>query len=271
MVMQKVKKIISVFTNYPSILVARREFMYFFNSPLIYGITGIFAFLWSLRFAMSLVRFSSQSKMFAYTGRAANANLHNMVFVEHISLVNLILIFVVPAITMKLISEDKKTKTFDLLLTAPIHSGQIVVGKFIAGVCAIAFFMMISILYPVMASFFSTIDWSLLIVSYFGIFLLGILYVSVGMFCSSLTDSMMVSLICGVVLNISLLFIGSFSQSSFISSDFAIKFFEHISVFNHVEAFIKGNMQIASLVFFISLSGFFIFLTERVVESHRWR
>ena len=229
------------------------------TSPVFFLVATFCSSIWSYIFLRNLSALSG--------GRSGN--VHFDLFFPHFSLVNLIFIFAIPAVTMKLISEERKNKTYDLLLTSPITATQIVVGKFFAAFKAALIIIAISFLYPLSASFFTDISWGPVLSSYLGLTLLTGAYVAVGLFSSSLTESVMLSVIMGVIFNIMLWFLGQ--GADFSNEETFTSIMEHLSLGQHFINFIKGTISVKSTVFFLSVITFFVFLTQRVVESSRWR
>ena len=170
---------------------------------------------------------------------------------------------------MRLIAEEKKLRTFDLLMTAPITSTKIVLGKFLAGYSAVLLLVLASFLFPFLTGWFADFSLTLLMSAYISIALLVGIYTAIGLFSSSLTESIMLSVFMGIAFNVSLHFISignQFSDNTIFSS-----IIQYISVSSHLEGFFRGNIITSSIVFFILAIGFFLFLTQRVIESTRWR
>lgn len=249
----------------------RKEWRGFLTSPAFLLVCAITAVVLSFKFFESLVVFaqSLERSMYMPSGSNKGMNIHYGVFLGHLSVLNLILIFAVPALTMKLIAEEKKMRTYDLLLTTPITSAQIVLGKFFAALMAVFFMVLLALAYPIATRAFAQFHWPMLLMATLGIFLVAAVYVAVDLFCSSLTESAIVAYVLAVVFNVSLWLIGSLSQV--VESAGARKVFEHISLTQHLSALVEGVLRTSSLVFFVSVAAIFVFMTERVVESSRWR
>jgi ABC-2 type transport system permease protein len=204
------------------------------------------------------------------SGDSPQANIHYGVFLVHMSYINLLMIFVVPAFTMKLFAEEKKMRTFDLLLTSPISSWEIVLGKFLAVAGVLAGLMLVAVAYPLLTlPLVESIHWPSFILAVLGIYFLGLIYLAMNLFCSSLSESLVISFVLSVILNVSIWFVGMGIDA--VDSQVARNIFEHISLATHLSGLVEGTFRLQSLVFFLSLVGLFLFLSERVVESHRWR
>ncbi len=243
--------------------IAAKDFRSLVNSPLFFLLAGVCCAIWSINF-LNLLGDFAQRGMFGQ-----EASIHFTVFLSHLSTVNIILLFAIPALTMKLLAEEKKMRTYDLLLTAPITATDIVLGKFLAGYGAALVLMTISFLYPLTTSLVSDFHFGPLLTSYFGLSLLLAIYVAVGLFSSSLTQSVMFSVILGVLFILSLWFL---SQGINVSDRPLVQsVMEHVSLGEQFSGFIRGSLRISSVVFFVSTAVLFVFLTQRVVESSRWR
>ncbi|MCB0411803.1 MAG: ABC transporter permease subunit [Bdellovibrionales bacterium] len=249
---------------------AWKDFKSLVTSPIFYVLSGLSACLWSFIYLRQILEFAARSMAGPMMGMSQGSrNIHFDVFASHIWLVNLIFIFVVPALTMRLLSEEKKMRTYDLLLTAPITATDIAVGKFLAGYGAALILAFISMLYPLGTAFFADFAMGPLLASYLGVALVVGLYVAIGVFCSSLTESVFLSVIMGVILNLALWFVSQGSES--VGSALWSSVLQHISVGQQFVTFIRGTLQVSAVVFFLSAMGLFVFLTQRVVESSRWR
>ena len=248
--------------------IASRDFKALTFNSLFFVLSGICALMWTFWYGNFLKEFIKNSQQMM-TMQQHDMNLHQ-VFGMHVSTVNLILLFIIPAITMKLFSEEKRANTMDLLLTSPINATQIVLGKFIAGTLAAWALVAVSFVFPLVTSFYGEVSWGPLISTYVGLMLLVACYVAVGMFASSLTSSVFLAVIIGILFNLIFWFLGAGAE---IAEDPAwVAVFEHLSLGEHFfKNFVKGIVKIQSVVFFLSVIGLNCFLTQRVVESNRWR
>ena len=257
-----------------ALVIAGKDLRNVFFSPLFYVVAAICSLVWWFLFIMRVNDFLQQSAMRAYQsamsgGQDQGLPLHFFVVLGHLYAVNLIMIFAVSAITMRLFTEEKRNRTYDLLLTAPVTATEITLGKLIAGVVTAWALLAIATIYPLSLAFFAKIDWGPLVSSMLGLMLLSAGYVAIGMFASSLTQSVVIAVVMAPIFNIMLWFMGALAESA---NDPIIRgVFEHMNVATHLGNFMKGNLSLASAVFFLSLVFLFSFLTQRVVESSRWR
>lgn len=250
----------------------KKEFKSLFFSPLFYLIAFLTASLLGVTFSISILNFANQisnAMMAMSLGSTQQQNIHYVVFLPHLSLLNLILMFMVPALAMRLISEEKKNRTFDLLLTSPISSVQIVVGKYLSLLAVVLGLSLLAFSYIVVAHRMFDFTWAPVLLALTGIFLVGAVYSALSMFASSLTENTMIAFFVGIVFNISVWITGGFSELA--DSTTMKGIFDQISLNQHLQSMVEGVLRLNGVVFFVSVIFLFCFLTERVIESARWR
>ena len=251
-------------------VIFKKELAGFFKSPLFYFLAFAMTLLLSIMFSISFEKFSQSSAnaMLQFGSTPQMLNIHYAVFLPHLSIVNLIFIFLIPALSMKLISEEKKMKTFDLLLTSPVSSVAIVMGKYLATLITIFALICVSFVYPVISSRVFDFTWGPTLVSALGIFMVAGVYLAMNLFASSLTENGLVAFVLSIALNLAIWFIGALNES--FDNPATKVVLEHISLNNHLAGLIEGTIRTNGLIFFFSLIFLFCFLTERVIESSRW-
>jgi ABC-2 type transport system permease protein len=249
----------------------KKEFRGFLMSPGFLLVVGFFVVVMSWIYPNFLVAFQNHSRTAVFGGMSdpRSMNVHYAVFTRFLSFVNLVLLFMVPALTMKLFSEERKLRTFDLLLTSPITSLQIVLGKYFAALSAVTLTLLVAFLYPLLTSFFVEIHWATLILAFLGIFAIAAIYTAMGLFASSLTENGILALFMALIFNLAVWFLGMGAEV--VDSQAARSVFEHLSLSTHLSGWMEGVVRTTAIVFFISIVVLFCFLTERVVESFRWR
>lgn len=247
------------------LIVAQKDLRALLQSPIFYVIATFCSILWGLIFVSKFL-FFTQNFM---PGQEGNQNIHGEVFLTHISAINLIFILIIPAITMRLLAEEKKQKTFDLLLTSPIAATEIVLGKYLAGLGAASLLIGISFIFPLLTRIMAEFQWGPLLATYLGLFLISAIYVAIGLFASSLTESVVLSVVMGLIFNLLFWFVGMTAERTEIP--YLTSIFEYLSVGQHFMAFAGGAIKLNSFVFLVSCAGFFVFLAQRVVEFARWR
>ncbi|NNG67488.1 ABC transporter permease [Caldanaerobacter subterraneus] len=178
-----------------------------------------------------------------------------------------VFMFVAPILTMRLISEDMKMGTDQLLLTSPVTVFDIVVGKFLSAVFVYLATLVITFIYPLYLKMYSSPDMGPIISGYIGLFLAGIAFISIGIFASSLTENQMIAGSLGFAL-ILVFWIISWLGDVFTGKAKAI--FKSLSFFDRLNNFQNGIVNLNDIVFFLSVVIFFIFATIRVIDKRRW-
>ena len=228
----------------------RRELGAFFTSGIAYVFLAVFYLLAGLFFYM-------------YTLSSSTTDMSGM-----FSMLFAVIIFLIPILTMKSFSEEKKQKTEQGLLTAPVGLGGIVLGKYFATILMYIFGVSIVLIYALIISYFGSVDWGILFSNYLALILLGAAFIAIAIFISSLTENQVVAAVGGIC---SLLFLCLVDiLTNYISIDFITDFLNSISFYNKYYEFTCGIFNLSSVLFYISTAVIFNFLTVRVFEKRRW-
>ncbi len=252
-----------------SMIIAKKEIKTTLKGPGFYFIAFMMCFLVSYMSFELIKNLYQQAQIAGRMGGNDGVNVHQAYVAQIIYLMHFFLVLFIPALTAFSFAEEKKTRTLDLLLTSPIHSIDIVLGKYVANLLLVVVLIAFSLLYTVPMHFISPVDWSLLGASYLGLFLISAIYVGAGIFASSLTSSVIISFVIALVLNLFCIFIVWGSQST--ESEIVREVINHLSITKRLMEFIQGNIQTSGIIFLLSLVGLFVALTHRVIESARWR
>ena len=248
-------------------VITKKEFWQIVTSPMFLTILGVACFLWSFVYVRYFIEFAGRSVMMG-AGKEGG-NIHFDVFVALLAQMNLLLIFIIPSLTMKLFAEEKKMNTFDLLMSAPVTAFQIVLGKFFAAYLCSLVVIGVSFLYIVMTSFFADFSWTLPLLSYAGMLLLAGVYVCLGLLASTITSSVVLSTILGILFSIFIWFVGQILD--IVNNPVALSVLEYLVVPQHLENFIKGKFVLSSVTFFFIFISFFIFLITKIIQASKWR
>ena len=173
-----------------------------------------------------------------------------------------VLMFLIPVLTMRLMSEEKKQKTDQLLFTSPVNLWSLVLGKIIAAFCVYVIGLAITLVYGITLSFVSVVKWFPIIANFIGAMLMGLALISIGTFISSLTENQVIAAAGSFAVMIFLMLvdtIGSIMPNEFLSNLFA-----NISFYDKYFDFTSGIVNLSNTVFFLSISGLFSFFTVRV-------
>ena len=228
----------------------KRELKAYFTSPLgyvflaiFYAFSGLFFYIFSLS-----------------VGSTDISSVFLMMFI--------VLMVFVPLLTMRLLSEDKKQKTDQLILTAPVSLLSIVMGKFLAAYAIFAIGVAVMLVYGFVMSTFATVSWLPIWGNTVGLLLLGGIFVSIGLFISSLTENQMIAAIGGFFINLMILLMNTLKSA--LPNGFLQDVLSSISVYSRYSEITNGIFSLSSLIFFVSVIFIFLFLTVRVLEKRRW-
>ncbi len=235
--------------------------------------------------------------------------------------INFIFLFVVPILTMRLMSEEQKQKTDQLLLTSPLSIWDIVLGKYFAAVGVFGLTLLITCIYPIMLSFYGKLAVPEIVGGYIGFFLLGCAFISIGLFVSSKTDNQVISAVvtfsvllfiwlldaiqqglptgvvsgiifAGIIVAAIALFVYSATKNKAVGivtaiigiaiiaivyfidkslyNAFIVNFFGWFSLFKRYQGFAMGVLSLSPIIYYITFSFAFLFLTVRGIDKRRW-
>ncbi len=179
-----------------------------------------------------------------------------------------ILLVLIPILTMRTLSEEKRQKTDQLLLTAPLSLSSLVIGKFLSAMIIYSVGVCMTLVYAVVVSFFGAVSWLTVVGNVVGLLLLGAAFISVGIFVSSLTENQVIAAIGGFAAMLALFLIGSIA--SIIPVKWIANILTNLSFSTRYSPFTYGVFDFSNVLFFISAMGIFLFLTVRVLERRRW-
>src|ERR1700704_3894888 len=245
--------------------IAHKEVRSAFSTPIAYVVILVFSLLWGWFFWVMLIYFNQQSLGFEGQGGAnINQQLIRPLFLN----ASVILLFVLPLITMRTYSEEKRSGTIELLLTSPLTDFQIIMGKFLSALGLWASMLLVSLIHIGLLFVYGNPEWKPIFSAYLGLLLLGGAFISVGLFISSLTKNQIVA---GMVTFAVFLFlwvttwIGGFSGPTIDSLT------QYLSIIDHYDDFGKGVIDTTHLIYYVSFITFGLFLTAKSVDSERWR
>ena len=173
---------------------------------------------------------------------------------------------ILPLLTMKSFSEERKIKTEQLLLTAPVSITGIVLGKFLAAYLMFAGCILLNSLYFLVLNYYAALKFLILFGNTVAILLVGMAFISIGLFVSSLTENQLAAAIGTIAI---ILFVGVLSSLFPSSHWFRMYVLNFLSVLSRFQGFTNGYFDIASLVYYLSVSGIFLYLTVRVYDRRR--
>lgn len=178
------------------------------------------------------------------------------------------IIFLAPLLTMRLLAEEQKLGTLELLLTSPVRDWEVVLGKYIASFLILAAIVAVTLYYVVLLYSFGDPDTGPVLSGYLGLLLYGAAALAIGLLGSSLSSNQIVAAVVGIAILLMLSFVNLIAD---IVTGIASEVFNGMSMNEHIVDFSRGVIDTSSVVFFLSLTAVFLFLTIRSLETRRWR
>jgi ABC-2 type transport system permease protein len=181
----------------------------------------------------------------------------------------LMLLLIAPVLTMRLVSEELRSGSIEVLMTAPVSEGAVIAGKFLAALTFYAFLWAPTLAYGLMISAYQKVDWGPIFAGYVGVLLIGSLFLAIGIFSSATTKSQLLAAMMTAALLFLLFLFGVFEQM--VNNDTAKQALGYIGIWNHIDEFASGIVDTRRLVFYLSGTLFFLFLASRALEDKKWR
>ncbi len=229
----------------------KKEFKSFFISPIAYVFITVYLVITGFLFFQSFFLIN-QADMRGY-----------------FSLLPWVFLFFVPAITMRSWAEEKKVKTLELLLSWPVSDFQVVFGKFLAAFGFLSIAILLSVTIPITISILGSPDPGPIIGGYMGALLMGAAYLSIGLWVSSYTENQIVAFILGVVVTFVFFFIGS-PFVTMVAPSWLVPIMNYIGLGNHIESIERGVIDSRDILYYLSITGFFLFYNVQSLGSRKW-
>jgi ABC-2 type transport system permease protein len=233
-----------------TLTILRRELGAYFNSPVAYIVVTVFLLVCGYLF-FSQAFLVKEATMRDFFGIAP-----------------LIFIFFAPAVTMRLLAEEKRSGTFELLITLPVGDWEVVLGKFFASLVLLGVAILLTLTYPITLSFMGELDWGTVAGGYIGLLLLGGAYLAIGLMASSWTRNQVVAFILAFAISFGLYLCGKLLPLMPAS---LAPIVDYISLDSHFNNIAKGVIDSRDIIYYLSMIGGCLFLATRSLESRRWR
>jgi ABC-2 type transport system permease protein len=249
----------------------KKELRLYFATPLAWAI--LFTFMLVMGFFFNLYfRFYTQMSMQMAMNPGMGRDLtviENVIRPLFSGLLSVILFLsLMPAITMRLFSEEFKNGTLELLLTYPVSDTAIVVGKFLGGLSLYVAMLISTLAFPAMIWYFTPLEWGALASAYLGLLIMGAAFLAVGMFVSSLTENQIIAALGTFTLLIILWAIGWGAEAVTGPTGDVLR---HLSVSEHLDNFMKGVIESRDVVYFLNLTVVFLVLSLLSLQRRRWK
>ena len=226
----------------------KKEVRSYFNSPAAYIVVTFFLLFTGYFFGTNLFLMNQANLRTAF------------------GIIPLVFIFFMPAITMRLIAEEKKTGTIELLVTYPIKDSEIIVGKFLSALMLLAVALVFTWFYVVSVTLLGNLDGGQVIGGYFGLLLMGAAYLSIGMFASAITENQIVAFIVALVI-IFVFFL--MDKILFFIPASLVSIFQYLSIDYHFENISRGVIDTRDLLYYFSVIFFSLLLASHALSRRK--
>ena len=181
---------------------------------------------------------------------------------------SVLVLFLLPMVTMRTYSEEKRSGTIELLLTSPLTDFEIIAGKFLGTVVLYLALLGVTALYVGILFIYGKPEWRPLVAGYLGLFLMGSCFIAIGLFISSMTKNQMVAGAATFVAALLFWIVSWFADSAGPTTS---QILSYLSITEHFDDFGKGIIDTKHLIYYLSFISFGLFLTLKSVDSERWR
>lgn len=247
-----------------------KELRSHFVSPVVYVVGAVFLLIFGILSYAAVINAGQQAvRLMQLQGAAAQLNLNDLVFRPTFYSTAIVLLLVLPLLTMRLFAEERKLRTFELLMTSPIRTNEIVVGKFLGVYLIYLGLLGLTGIVPLVLSLFSSFDWHPVLTGYLGLALLGAVFLATGVLASTLTENQIVAAFLGFGLLILIWLCGALG--SILGDTPMGRVISYLSYLEHFDRLVRGLVDTKDLVYYGSNLVLMLFLAHRVVESHRWK
>ncbi len=251
--------------------IAGKELRSYFVSPIAYVVLTGFLLLGGWFFFNLLSRFNLLISMYSAMRNPEaqmRLNLNEFVIAPLLHNLSVVLVILVPVITMRSFAEEKRAGTYELLMTSPLSVSEIVAGKFLGAVGFILVMLGLTGVYPLMLLAFGNPELGVIAAGYFGLLLLSVAFVTIGLLTSSLTENQIIAAVTCLV-SLLLLYVISWPAETAGATMGAV--LKYLSLTEHFSEMVRGVIDTKDLAYFASVIVLALYLTHRSVESIRWR
>ncbi len=248
--------------------IAQKELRSYFASPIAYVVVGLFALLFGYFYIVMLYWFAGQSMQMSGMGGGGPVNINQMMIRPLLQNAAVVVLFVLPMVTMRTYSEEKRSGTIELLLTSPLSDLQIILGKFLGALALYALMLAVTLIHVGLLFAYGNPEWRPIVTGYLGLLLLGGCFISVGLVISSLTKNQIVA---GMLTFAVFLLLWVVDWMGNFAGPGVGNLLNYLSITSHLDDFTKGVIDTKHVVYYLSFITFGLFLTSRAVDSERWR
>ena len=247
-----------------------KELRCYFVSPIVYVIGAVFLGIVGLLSYWAVVNAGNQAlRMMQLTNTFAQINLNDLVFRPMFYGMSLVLMLVLPLLTMRTFAEERKLRTFELLLTSPVGINEIVTAKFLSVVLIYLGLLSLVSLIPVVLSAYVSFDWNPILTGFLALLLQGMLMLAIGLVASALTENQIIAAFLSFGFILMLWLLGAFG--SVLGDSGLGNVLTYISFTEHYSRLVRGLLDVKDIVYYLSGMAFMWFAAYHAIDAHRWK
>ncbi len=245
----------------------KKEVESYFSSPLAYVLIGLFSLITGIMFFNLLVTYTDGVQAIPQD-MAQNISFVEEVVLKLFANINFLFLIFIPLLTMKLFSEEKRLETIDLFWLSPTKEWQVVLAKGLSALSLVVSMLFMTIIFPLIIWGVGVKDLSLLGTSYLSVLLNACCYISLGLFCSSITSNQIIS---GLLSILGILFLWMITWGGHLNSNYMIsEIFNYIGITSHFERILRGLLGTQDIIYYLSFIFIFGFLTVKSLGRRNW-
>jgi ABC-2 type transport system permease protein len=250
-------------------IIAKKELKIYLYSPIAYVLTAFFLLISGFFFYNILAWANEQTLRMVQSGYGIDrVNINQMLFEPFFNNMTIILMFLLPLLTMRLFADEKKMRTEELLLTSPLRPAAIILGKYLAALAIYALILLLTATYAVFVFIHGNPEPAPLLTAYLGLFLLGAVFIAIGLFASALTENQVIAAaisFSAILLIWVISWVGESGPGAWRS------ILTYLSFFSHFKNMVSGVIDTQDIVYFLSFVFLGLYLTRALFEFRKWR
>lgn len=246
-----------------------KELRCFFVSPIFYIIGAVFLFIAGFLAHLMVVNAGQQAlRLMQVQNVSAQLNLNDLVFRQVFLGLEMVLMFILPMLTMRLFAEERKLRTLELLLTSPIGINELVSAKFMSVLLIYLGLLGLTGITPLVLSLYTSFDWNPILTGYLALALQGGLFLAIGVLASTMTENQIVAAFLGFGLIFVIWLLGGLGD--LLGNTPVGHFLSYLSFTEHFDRLVRGLLDTKDVVYYVTGTVLMLFIAHRIVDSHRW-
>jgi len=249
--------------------ITKKELKSFLYSPIAYILTAFFLLVSGFFFYNILAWANDQTMRMMQSGYGMNRiNINQMLFEPFFNNMTIILMFLLPMLTMRLFADEKKMRTEELLLTSPVRLSAIIIGKYLAALIIYAIILLLTATYAIFVFVYGNPELAPLLTAYLGLFLLGAVFIAIGLFASALTENQVIAAVISfssIILIWVISWVGESGPGGWRS------ILTYLSFFSHFKNMASGVIDTQDIVYYLTFIFLGLYLTRSIFEFRKWR